>query len=234
MNPLVEDLVRATTTFGQRPNFKDIHKNNEHKREGDNDNAGDKEEGMEMSLYRMHPEDRKIAQQLREIAEDPLTAATAAAAAAAANAGGIHAIPLITGDIRRLESFRRNWLAAADHLNRALQILTVESNEDLEGARKGDDTAMQTYKCDVRISTVLMSASQLLAHMRTLVNHSYYVDSMPAIFEHFYEPYEVWWFRDNFIETFYDCIEGESEDGRETKYSLAFLWFPTGLPLATR
>jgi hypothetical protein len=240
MNPMVEDLVRATTMFSQRPDFRAIHENTKgngtssdaaNPAHGSNEEKGDAntEEGFDMHLYRMHPDDRALTKELRVLATDPLGGAAGVGGKLlkhdSAMQPGPSDVPLITGDVERLGSLRRNWLAAEDHLNRALEILTLAQKDEQENVKKSDASTVNTRRKDTL--RALLSASKLITHMRVLVNHSMFVDSLPVVYEHYFEPHDVWWFRDSFVDSFYDCIEGDSEDGREAKFALAYMWIPS-------
>ena len=70
----------------------------------------------------------------------------------------------------------------------------------------------------------LLSAGELIKLMRVVYRHSRYVDSLPLLLEKHFEPVDVWWFRDSLMDTFYDCLEAQSEDGAEAGYAVSMLW----------
>ncbi len=262
MNHLVDDLVHATTVFSERPDFKTMHKRasvvtaeaEESKKNDRGDKSGSELDGAEggestgldMNTYRLHHVDRRMLADLKRLKDDPFYTPAAHTRKEADSdttvESLVRALPLVTGDVHKLESFRRNWLAMLDHMNQAMEIMSLDHSHvqaehqrakeyrDKGASLKEEDASTAIHSestvLDRRKETIvcLLSCGELIKLMRVIYRQSRYVDSLPSLLEHHFEPVDAWWFQDSLEDTYHDCLEAESEDGVEAGYAVSILW----------
>ena len=93
------------------------------------------------------------------------------------------AVPLVTGNVQRLESFRRNWLAMLDHLNQAIEIVSLDHSRVQAERRAAEEYSDEKVTAAAhaeegeavknrRKETImcLLSASELIKLMRVLLS----------------------------------------------------------------
>ena len=96
------------------------HAGDDEGNDGDKEEEEEEEDGLDMDTYRLHHLDRAMLSELKRLRDDPFYTPVAHALSKSDQSGDdtssssleaiVRAIPLVTGDVRRLDSFRRNWL----------------------------------------------------------------------------------------------------------------------------
>ncbi len=124
-------------------------------------------------------------------------------------------VPLNTGDVRKLETFRLNWLVLLTYLSSSSGLYDAHSSTD------------QDTNNDVRSN--LRMLAELCQIMTLACRRSQYVSDLPALYEKYCEPAEIWWYREQVEESFTDMLESPN-----LHESASVMTFACAIPLALR
>ena len=144
-------------------------------------------------------------------------------------------IPLVTGDVYRLSSLRLNWAMLLSHLHsivgaaemhHAVSGNAIQSSKSQETASRrvsgSDDIARTTMtnrpflaempsNAATDVIANMESIHKLCKLMHSICHMSRYIDALPGLLEEYFEPVELWWYRDHVLESFSACLEAGTD-----------------------
>lgn len=114
-------------------------------------------------------------------------------------------------------------LTAADNASAGMEDVGANA-EDANVEEKGANADTGVHLSGTEVIQNMENLTKLQLLMDQICHLSTFCDDFPTIMEHYFEPSEVWWYRQSANQSFDECLEAgtaEDEDGTSVRHVMS-------------